>query len=195
MTADSSTGEVTGGPSNYANVGARDRRSQAAAITFDPSTGDVTGGPTSYATVYAADRSGPAASVVVNASTGDVTGGPANFNPTPAVGEVPAVLAAFNKSAGVLTLSWNGSCLPDDSDYDVYEGALVQPFVYNQTPKSCGTGGATNLAFSPGSGNRFYLLVARNSSYEGSYGRASSGSQRPVSGSACLPQKIASACP
>jgi hypothetical protein len=111
------------------------------------------------------------------------------------VGEVPALHAAFNKGTGVMTLSWSGSCLPDDSDYDVYEGALLTPFSYSHQSISCGTGGATSIPFVPGSGNRYYLLVARNSSYEGSYGRASSGAQIPMSGSACLPQKIASACP
>ena len=195
VTFDSSTGEVTGGPTNYANVGSPDRRTQAAAITFDSSTGEVTGGPANYATIYAGDRSAYAASVSVDPNTGEVTGGPSQFDPAPAVGEVPTLTSAFNKGTGVMTLSWNGSCLSDDSDYDVYEGILLQPFAYNHQPRACGTSGATSLPFVPGSGNRFYLLVAKNASYEGSYGRASSGIQRPISGSACLPQKIASACP
>jgi len=195
ITVDSSTGEVTGGPAAYTNVGTPDRRPQAAAITVDSSTGELTGGPTNYATVYAADRSSYAASVSVDANTGAVTGGPSHFDPAPAAGDVAALNAAYNKGTGVLALSWGGSCLPDDSDYEVYQGLLVRPFSYNHQPISCGTGGATSSSFTPGPGNRYYLIVARNPTYEGSYGRASSGSQIPSSGSACLPQKFASACP
>ena len=98
-------------------------------------------------------------------------------------------------AAGSLTLSWGTSCATTDSDYEVYEGTLGQPFAYNHSEKLCTTGGATTATFVAPAGSVYYLVVPKNTVSEGSYGHASSGSEIPQGSSACLPQQIAVTCP
>ena len=66
---------------------------------------------------------------------------------------------------------------------------------YSHTQKFCTTGGATTTTFPQPSASTYYLVVPKNTVSEGSYGRASNGSERPQGSAACLPQQIALACP
>jgi hypothetical protein len=96
-------------------------------------------------------------------------------------------------AGGNLTLTWGSSCRTSDTDYEVYEGTLDA--YYSHTQKLCSTGGATTATFPQPPGSTYYLVVSRNPACEGSYGKASDGSQRPQGTSACVPQLIAAACP
>jgi hypothetical protein len=58
---------------------------------------------------------------------------------------------------------------------------------------TCTTGGATTYTYAP-AGDRFFLVVPRNTAYEGSYGADSAGAERLPSSLACLPQEV-SVCP
>jgi len=58
----------------------------------------------------------------------------------------------------------------------------------------CTTGGATSIAYSPDPGNHYYLIVPRNLSFEGSYGKDSHGVERPQGTASCGGQGLA-ACP
>ena len=60
-------------------------------------------------------------------------------------------------------------------------------------PVTCNTGSSHSRTFTPQAGNRYFLIVPRNSGFEGSYGKRSDGSERPASIAACLPQLIG--CP
>jgi hypothetical protein len=91
-----------------------------------------------------------------------------------------------------VTLSWAGSCLATDTDFEVYEGELGDPGSFE--PVTCTTGGATTYTYEPAPGNRAFLVVARNATREGSYGRDGAGIERPFPPAACLPQEI-SVCP
>jgi len=91
-----------------------------------------------------------------------------------------------------LLLDWSVSCLATDTDYAVYEGTLGA--FAARTALSCGTAGATNLITAPPAGNAFYLVVARNALYEGSYGSDGAGVERPALSGACFPQAIGE-CP
>jgi len=121
------------------------------------------------------------------------------FGFVPAAGAVPDGGASpgtpltVNAAAGSLTLSWGPSCATADTDYEIYEGTIGS--YYSHTEKFCTTGGATTTTFPQPSGSTYYLVVPKNTVSEGSYGRASSGSERPQGSAACLPQQIALACP
>ncbi len=93
---------------------------------------------------------------------------------------------------GLVTLSWEPSCLGGDIDYELYEGEIGA--FAGHTPFSCSTGNATSVTFAPGPGNAYYLVVPRSFAREGSYGRDSAGVERPAALSACIPQEI-DACP
>jgi hypothetical protein len=90
-----------------------------------------------------------------------------------------------------LTLSWGGSCVAADDDFEVYEGTIGGNF-RDHVDILCSTGGLTDLAFAPSPGSTYYLIVPRNSSAEGSYGLDSDGMERSRGVTACLPQTIGS---
>jgi hypothetical protein len=101
-------------------------------------------------------------------------------------------LRVARASGGEVTLTWPGSCLAADTDFEVYEGDLGEPGSVG--PVACTTGGATTFTHEPGSGRRFFLIVPRNATREGSYGRDSAGIERPPSATPCVPQEIG-VCP
>jgi len=101
---------------------------------------------------------------------------------------VSGVQLTLTKSPGGITLSWGASCMSSDTDYAVYEG-WVGDFA-SHAPRLCTTGGAVEATFAAGSGDRYYLVVPQNGVSEGSYGRPSSGGERPPGSSSCLSQLI-----
>lgn len=97
-------------------------------------------------------------------------------------------LKVTKASGGALAMSWGASCLATDTDYEIYEGS-VGSFTAH-TPLVCTTSGATASTVTPGGGGTYYLIVPTNGTYEGSYGRDSSGAERPAGPSSCLPRNI-----
>src|SRR5213594_678857 len=89
--------------------------------------------------------------------------------------------------------SWGSSCARGDTDYEIYEGTLGS--YYSHTRKFCTTGGSTTLTFPQPSRSAYYLVVPKDAVSEGSYGRASNGSELPQGTTACLPQQISQLCP
>jgi len=61
-------------------------------------------------------------------------------------------------------------------------------------PIACTTADLTEAVLTPAAGPSYFLVVPRNETREGSYGRASDGSERPVPVSTCLLQAFAP-CP
>ena len=104
-------------------------------------------------------------------------------------GEVPTTLAIEKASGGNLTLTWAQSCVSSDTDYEIYEGTLAAPFDTHRAIL-CSSGGATTKTFAPGSGNVYYLVVPTSGTKEGSYGKRSDGTERPVGSQQCVPQQI-----
>jgi hypothetical protein len=122
-----------------------------------------------------------------------------DFAFVPAPGGVPGSdglpgtpLTVAPAAAGDITLAWGSACSAGASDYEIYEGAIGT--YYSHLAKFCSTGGLTSKTFTPASGSRYYLVVARNALREGSYGSASSGVPRPQGSGACLIREPA-ACP
>jgi hypothetical protein len=137
-----------------------------------------------YAASDGVDTSGPAiVTLSVLATAGTVPDGNDGSGP-------PLLVSAAD---GNLTLTWGSSCRASDTDYEIYEGTLGS--YPSHAPRFCTTSGATTLTFPAPAGSAYYLVVPRNAAREGSFGRASDGSERPQGAEACLPRAIAPACP
>jgi hypothetical protein len=94
-----------------------------------------------------------------------------------------------NKSGANLALNWTAPGAPCiTSNFGVYRGALPWSS-YNHASLTCTTG-STAYSTPAGSGSYYYLVVAQNSSKEGSYGTDSASTQRPPGISPCLPQQL-----
>jgi N-acetylneuraminic acid mutarotase len=104
-----------------------------------------------------------------------------------------APLLAAKAPLGQVTLTWEASCAGTDTDYEIYEGTIQGSFT-DHIPRFCSTNGATTQTFLPVYGNSYFLVVPHNSTYEGSYGKNSSGVERSQGVTACLTQLI-EACP
>ncbi|MGH9869741.1 MAG: hypothetical protein ACREAA_16455 [Candidatus Polarisedimenticolia bacterium] len=114
---------------------------------------------------------------------------PPGAGSVPCEGWTPENPLTVEMPSGVLDLSWGPSCLRTDQDYTVYEGSLG--IWSSHMPVQCTTGGSRAISLTPSFSDAYYLVVPRNLSREGSYGRTSDGVERPPSASACLPQELA----
>jgi hypothetical protein len=125
---------------------------------------------------------------------GDYTssGAPSGAGEVPDGDGVPGVPLTVALSGGMITLNWDPSCNPGDSDYEVYEGTLG--IFTSHAGIVCSTGGLTSSTFVAPGGDAYYLVVPGNASSQGSYGVDSLGAQRPASLSACNPQSLVT-CP
>lgn len=74
--------------------------------------------------------------------------------------------------------------------YTIYrpDGAIGS--YYSHSKIVCSTAGNRVANLAPAAGSRYYLVGPRNSTREGSLGRAKSGAERPVGISACFPRSI-----
>lgn len=94
------------------------------------------------------------------------------------------------KSGSNLILNWGipgATC--QTQNYGIYRGALPLDG-YNYSSVVCTTGGSTTTTISADADSYYYLVVAQNEGYEGSYGVNSSQIQRPAASIPCLPQQI-----
>ena len=105
-------------------------------------------------------------------------------------GDLPGAPLRVSRAGADITLTWSASCTASDSDYDIYEGTLGD--YASHEPRFCSTGGQTTKTLTPSGGNTYYLVVPRNSVWEGSFGTASGGTQRDPGGNACLEQAVES---
>jgi len=99
----------------------------------------------------------------------------------------------LQKAGSNVALSWGASCVGTDTDYAVYEGTIGGTFT-SHASRLCSTSGLRTATFAPAVGNRYYLVVPRNSAREGSYGTRTGGAERPVGLGQCASQLIGS-CP
>jgi hypothetical protein len=90
-----------------------------------------------------------------------------------------------------LDLAWGESCLLLDDDYSIYEGTLDGDFTDHQQVV-CSTEGATIDNIAPQAGDRYYLVVPHNGTFEGGYGFDSAGSPRQQGAQSCRPMQVGS---
>src|SRR5206468_2510847 len=114
-----------------------------------------------------------------------------DFALAPAAGTAPdgslvpgTPLRAVKSGASNVALSWGASCVTSDTDYEVYEGTIGT--YYSHASSVCTTAGALTTTFTPAAGSTYYLVVPRNAVREGSYGKSSGGTERPVGSAPCL---------
>jgi uncharacterized repeat protein (TIGR01451 family) len=124
---------------------------------------------------------------IANNSATDVAAIAAGRVPDGASLPGPAVLNV-DRVGTQLVLSWGPSCLPSDADYEIYEGALGS--YESHQPIACSTHGNSTFLHALPAASAYYLVVPANFRFEGSYGLGSTGDERPVGVTACLPQAI-----
>lgn len=159
----------------------------------------VFGGWVPFTTTYVARPQDVGESITIVLSSVSFQGNFDNvrFSDAPGAGRLlgdhglPGPPLTVRRAGTDLDLAWAGSC-DGASDFAIYEGLLGDP--RSKLPVRCSTGGATIARITPSSGARFYLVVPRTASVEGSYGHTSAGLERPPDAGACLPQSIA-VCP
>jgi hypothetical protein len=113
-------------------------------------------------------------------------------------GRVPGELEDENpvrlaRSGSDLALTWDASCVPSDTDYEVYEGTIGA--WTSHAPRLCSTGGLTNAIITPAAESSYYLIVPTDTVHEGSYGYTGSFAERPAGASSCRAQQVGGSCP
>lgn len=101
-----------------------------------------------------------------------------------------------DKSAtpGNLALTWAPSCSSNGTRSAIYEGTIGT--WYSHARVTCtDTGNDKHEEITPGSGNKYYLVVPWNPQGEGSYGTRTGGTERPRGSNACSPAQVLAACP
>jgi hypothetical protein len=130
--------------------------------------------------------------VYINVPAGDPAGS------TPDGDAIPGTQLVMGRNlAGDLELSWGESCNLDDTDYSVYAGrieTLHPDGLYSHGLILCSTGGTTAATIAPLQESTYYLVVPQNGTFDGSYGKASNGAERPAGVPACRMQNMG-ACP
>lgn len=106
---------------------------------------------------------------------------------------LPGTPLLVDRDGTDLELSWSASCSPADVDYAVYEGTLGD--FTSHFPVVCSTGGATAATVPMPTGGAYYLVVPSDTLTDGSYGRDSSGVERPGSLAGCRPHAVSSCTP
>jgi hypothetical protein len=88
-----------------------------------------------------------------------------------------SMLAGWNGSTGQIDVSYTPAC--DATDHTIYYGDLSTVATYGYAGAECFVGVTGTASFDPGTGSVFFVVVANNTSNEGSYGKDSSGIERP----------------
>jgi hypothetical protein len=102
-------------------------------------------------------------------------------------GSIPPTLTVAEDPGG-LALAWGGSCSAGATDYAIYQGNLGD--FASHAPVMCTTGGATSAVIPMAAGDHYFLVVPRNGTKEGSYGRDGASLERIPSGAACAAQQV-----
>jgi len=115
-------------------------------------------------------------------------------------GEVPMKNGSGNpllitKSGNNLILSWSapgGNCIP--TDYGIYRGNIGE--YYSHTQIDCYDDGPDYLQETIPSdvGSYYFIIVARTDTVEGSYGKNSNGTERPVGITKCVANQNLNPC-
>jgi len=104
-------------------------------------------------------------------------------------------VTAYNAATGTVSLTYGPAC--GSTNHTIYSGPLSSVGTLGYTQRDCNRGTSGTTSFTPGPGNRFWLIVGNNGAKEGSYGRNSAGAERAedTGASACnIPQDLSASC-
>jgi hypothetical protein len=118
------------------------------------------------------------------------TDGVAAFCP----GSIPPTVTVNHGTGPSLVFDWESSCSAAAQDYVIYEGEIGNWYSHTQVDCSDDLGDRTEEII-PSSGNRYYLIVPRGITDEGSYGRDSLNVERPRGASTCTAVQALGECP
>lgn len=109
--------------------------------------------------------------------------------------EVRAEAMQVRKSGGDLAVNYTPAC--GSAGHSFYFGDLAAGDSFTWVGASCSADTTGSVTITPPSGDLYFVVVAHNDSVEGSYGKSSSGVERPEAGSfgACsFPQQLGGSC-
>lgn len=98
----------------------------------------------------------------------------------------------IGKSGTNVVLSWGMSCSDAATDYTIHRGTLGS--WYSHQAVDCSTGGVTSTILAAGAGSSYFLIVPVTDELEGSYGKRSTGQERPGSSVTCRPEWVTQQC-
>ena len=87
------------------------------------------------------------------------------------------MLADWNGATGRIDISYTPAC--DAMDHTIYYGDLSTVATYSYAGAECFVGVTGTASLDPGTGSVFFVVVANDTTNEGSYGKDSSGIERP----------------
>ena len=114
------------------------------------------------------------------------------------LGLSPLDVTAYDPAAGEITISYGPACAA--TGHHIEMGPLTHAALstYGWSSRICGIGGSGAARFNPGPGSWFFVVVADNGVWEGSYGTDSAGVERSEdtgsAGCAEVPQNLANRC-
>ncbi len=105
-----------------------------------------------------------------------------------------AMRAAFNTGTGGIDVTYTPPCAT--TNHRIVYGPLSSVSSYGWSGMACNLGTSGAASFNPGLDHAFFVIVANDSVYEGSYGTSSNGAERPqaFSGTCDLPQSLGNRC-
>ena len=102
----------------------------------------------------------------------------------------------YDRATGQIEVVYSPAC--NASNHTIYYGALAHVASYDYTGAACGRGKSGKTWFTPGTlASAFFVITGNTGAVEGSYGKASSGAERPedTATPGCdLPQNLAAGC-
>jgi Mg-chelatase subunit ChlD len=117
-------------------------------------------------------------------------------NPVSLPGEPRIRRVGYSPATGQLQVDYTPACAA--SNHTIYYGPLQQVAGYGYSGAACALGTSGSASFAPGAlASAFFLVVGENGLDEGSYGRRSSGTERPedLGTQVCdRPQSLGASC-
>ena len=108
----------------------------------------------------------------------------------------PMLVTSYDKATGAIGVSYGLACYAPD--HHIVFGPLAGVATYAYTGQACLLGKSGAATFNPGAGDYFWVIVGNTTTLEGSYGRASNGTERPPAPSLAgcpYTQDLSTACP
>jgi hypothetical protein len=172
------------------NITGADQRSAATAFTVDVPT---TLSASTFLPGQIATWNGSSFSLVHSDASWPTSSTMAAFSYVPSPGDVGASLRVNKGPSNRLVVTWASQCPSSGANAGIFEGQIGS--WSSHTAVDCDdAGGDQSEQITPGSGNRYYLVVPFKGTDEGSYGRNSAGVERPAGATTCAPMQAAGGC-